>query len=186
MARLHIGHRGDMAAAKRSVERPVEHRGEPRQLAIKHGVITVDTDCAVFDVSPKGAKLLLHTPVNFPDTFKMAIDGGAARTCRVAWRKGNEYGVEFVDPVKTDQPVKEARRSKREHVFDKAMIVYNDGFCTMDCQVLDYSPEGAKLKPLNPRDCPVYFQLRIKHGPTKNCMVLRRTGRDFGVRFLPD
>jgi hypothetical protein len=175
-----------MATAKRSVQKPAEQRAEPRQLAIRHGVVTVDTDCAVFDISAKGAKLLLHGPVTFPEIFKLSIDSGAARTCRVAWRKGNEYGIEFVDPAAAARPAHEARRSKREQIFDKAMIVYNDAFCTMDCQVIDYSPDGARLRPLNPKDCPVYFELRIKQGPTRNCMVLRRSGREIGVRFLPD
>jgi hypothetical protein len=173
-----------MAQSKRKASESPDRRAQSRQLTIRHGVITMETECAVFNVSASGAKLLLNGPMNFPDTFKLAVNSGPAKTCRIAWRKGNEYGVEFVEP--NTAPGNDVRHSAREKIFDRAMIVYNDAFCSMDCEVLDYSPEGARLKPLNPRDCPVYFQLRIKHGPTHNCMVVRRQGRDFGVRFLPD
>ena len=176
-----------MATTKQRPSTAPDRRKAPRQLAINHGVITLQADCAVFDVTPQGAKILLHGGVNVPENFRLSVDSGPSRSCRTVWRKGNEVGVEFDDLEGTGTPATgDARRSKREKIFDKAMIVYNDGFCTMDCEVLDYSEDGAKLKPLNPRDCPIYFQLRVKHGPTRNCMVLRRTGREFGVRFLPD
>jgi len=167
-----------------------ERRRGSRQATIKRAVISLETECAVFDVSDKGARLLLRGPMTLPETFKLSIGAGSFKTCRITWRKGNEFGVMFVDsddaPKPAANPGSEKRRSKREAIFDKAMIVYNDGFCTMDCDVVDYSVDGAKLKPLRGRDCPVYFQLRVKHGPTRNCMVVRRDGGKIAVRFLPD
>lgn len=160
-------------------------KSEALKSSIKRGVVTLTTDCAVFDVTATGAKLLLHGPMNFPETFQLAIDAEPARTCRVTWRKGSEFGVEFIEATGAKDQVYDVRRTKREKLFGKGMIVYNDAFCTMDCDVVDYSAEGARLKPLNPRDCPAHFQLRIKQGPTHNCKVVRRSGAEIGVRFLP-
>ena len=179
-----------MTLTKRTNVSNVERRSSARLPTIRSAVISLESECAVFDVSERGARILLRGPMTFPETFKLSINSGPARVCRITWRKNNELGVEFLDSHghagTGHAQAGEARRSKREKLFDKAVIVYNDGFCTMDCQVVDYSEEGARLKPLNPRDCPVYFQLRIKHGPTRNCMALRRHGSEVGVRFLPD
>ena len=180
-----------MAANRTSIKRqatePVERRNSERRLSIKRGVIAFEAECAVLDESKQGAKLLLRSKVDLPEEFTIAVGGGGSRPCRVAWRNNQEYGIEFLDTKTVRKEMKQdARHAPREKIFDKAMIVYNDGFCTMDCKVVDYSPEGARLQPLRPSDCPIYFQIRIKHGPTRNCMVLRRTGRELGVRFLPD
>lgn len=180
-----------MASTRTSIRRqtqaPAERRTSERRLAIKRGTLSIETECAVLDESKDGAKLMLRSQMALPEVFKLAIGSGPSRLCRVAWRQNNEYGVEFLSDKAIRQELKQdSRRSPRESIFDSAMLVYNDGFCTMDCKVLDYSPEGARLQPLRPRDCPIYFQIRIKHGPTRNCMVLRRTGREIAVRFLPD
>jgi len=176
-----------MTAEKRGsliLKKPREASDPP----ISRGVIRFESECAVKDVTESGATILLPAPDEFPETFRLQIDSGQERTCRIAWRKDSEIGVEFIKPSLAKKHFKETdiRRSMRESIFEKGIVVYNDGFCTMDCEVRDYSNEGARIRPLNPRDCPVYFQLRIKHGPTRNCMVLHRTGRDFGVRFLPE
>lgn len=180
-----------MTLTKRTDASDIERRSAARLPSIRSATISLESECAVFDVSEHGARILLRGPMTFPETFKIRIGSGPAKTCRITWRKNDEIGVAFIDEAGDDAgfgstPTKDSRRRKREKIFDKAVIVYNDGFCTMDCEVIDYSEDGAKLKPLNPRDCPIYFQLRIKHGPTRNCMVLRRSGRDVGVRFLPD
>ena len=179
-----------MSLTKRKTALEVERRRAVRRPTIRSAVISIESECAIFDISEHGAKIFLRGSMILPETFKLSIDSGPTRTCRITWQKNNELGVEFVnsdsDTGVESERVGESRRGKREKIFDKAIIVYNDGFCTMDCQVLDYSEDGAKLKALNPRDCPTYFQLRIKHGPTRNCMVLRRNGYDIGVRFLPD
>jgi len=179
-----------MTLTKRTNVSNIGRRSSARLPTIRSAVISLESECAVFDVSEHGARILLRDPMTFPETFKLSIDSGPPRVCRIAWRKNNELGVEFLDshgPAGTSRArTGESRRGNREKIFDKAIIVYNDGFCTMDCQVIDYSEDGAKLKALNPRDCPTYFQLRIKHGPTRNCMVLRRNGYEIGVRFLPD
>jgi hypothetical protein len=179
-----------MSLTKHTSLTDVERRRAQRHPTIRSAVMSLESDCAVFDLSERGARILLRGPMTLPETFKLSIDAGPPINCRVTWRKNNEIGVEFIGLHDDDgsEPEKEedARHLKREKIFDKAVIVYNDGFCTMDCQVIDYSEEGAKLKPLNPHDCPTYFELRIKHGPTRNCMVLRRYGHEVGVRFLPD
>ncbi len=180
-----------MSLIKRKVASETDRRNGSRQATIKRAVISLETECAVFDLSDKGARLLLRGPMTLPESFKLSIGAGPAKICRVCWRKGNEVGVEFAEVIEEPAPPPspagaDKRRAKREAIFDKGMIVYNDGFCTMDCAVIDYSVDGAKLKPLRARDCPVYFQLRIKHGPTRSCMVVRRSGAELAVRFLPD
>jgi hypothetical protein len=179
-----------MSLTKQTSLTDAERRSTRRHPTIRSAVMSFESDCAVFDLSERGARILLRGPMTLPETFKLSIDAGPPINCRVTWRKSNEIGVEFIglhdNEDDTAEEEEDARRATREKIFDRAVIVYNDGFCTMDCQVIDYSEIGARLKPLNPHDCPNHFQLRIAHGPTRNCVVLRRFGHEVGVRFLPD
>jgi hypothetical protein len=52
--------------------------------------------CRIYDMSSMGARI--SGPDNLPDRFVLLLtpDGSVARKCRVAWRSGNELGVEFI------------------------------------------------------------------------------------------
>jgi hypothetical protein len=53
-------------------------------------------DCAVLNVSPSGACILIPTNVTVPEKFILFVDPhGIRRDCNVVWRKGARIGVEF-------------------------------------------------------------------------------------------
>jgi hypothetical protein len=78
-----------------------ERRRAPRQLALKTGKIRAlylpsDIDCAIFNISSKGASILLPIGTRVPDTFQLTIDPGRDDyICRLAWKSGNKIGVSF-------------------------------------------------------------------------------------------
>jgi hypothetical protein len=52
----------------------------------------------VWDDSLHGAKLTVDNPADLPDTFYLYFSTrfDSRRHCRVAWRSGNQVGVEFL------------------------------------------------------------------------------------------
>jgi len=77
---------------------------EPRrQLNNRPAWITVDegaseTECAIVDVSPGGAKIV--TDVNFDVKDRLGLvllaDHSKRHACEVVWRRGKTYGLKFV------------------------------------------------------------------------------------------
>jgi len=54
-------------------------------------------DCLVRDLSASGARLEVPDPRQLSDKFTLTIVGSWDRhACRVAWRKGNMVGVEYL------------------------------------------------------------------------------------------
>lgn len=78
----------------------------------------------------------------------------------------------------------ERRRSPRRRVLKNALIVFGSGYCTMGCQILDYSDTGAKLMPADLISCPSDFTLKPQVGPSRECEVAWRRNGVLGVRFL--
>ena len=53
-------------------------------------------DCVVHDVSERGARLRVATPVGIPGEFDLAFDhDGTVRPCHVVWRKEKQIGIAF-------------------------------------------------------------------------------------------
>src|SRR5215208_1065281 len=54
--------------------------------------------CTLLDVSQSGARLMLSGNEDVPDKFVLLLSehGRARRQCRVAWRRKDKVGVEFV------------------------------------------------------------------------------------------
>jgi len=69
-------------------------------------------------------------------------------------------------------------------VIKRAMLVFNGAHCSMDCQVLDLSGIGARLKPSDILVCPEQFTLKFSDGSVHLCEVKWRKGDILGVRFL--
>ena len=78
----------------------------------------------------------------------------------------------------------ERRRLPREKILKSGVIVYGRERKTMDCMLINYSEEGAKLRPLDALDLPAHFELRIGRNAVYFCEFLRRTGCDIAVRFV--
>jgi hypothetical protein len=87
-------------------------------------------------------------------------------------------------PIEPHEKVGEKRQARRSLVIKKAMLVFNGGHCSMDCQVLDLSKTGARLKPDDILVCPEQFTLKFPHGSVHLCEVRWRKGNILGVRFL--
>ena len=80
-----------------------ELRKEPRKKADRAGWIALRKGaqlqgCFVWDESDRGAKLTIDNPSDLPDTFYLYFSTHfeSRRHCRVAWRSGNQVGVEFL------------------------------------------------------------------------------------------
>jgi hypothetical protein len=86
-----------------STEADLGLRKEPRMRANRAGWIALKKGaqlqgCFVWDESDNGAKLTVDNPADLPDTFYLYFSThfGSRRHCRVAWRSGNQVGVEFL------------------------------------------------------------------------------------------
>jgi hypothetical protein len=166
-----------------------KRRKAPRKSVIKAGHVTFEgmaapIECVVLSVSAGGARIRLRDLPPCPDDFALQIGAEPARPCRVAWRTDEAMGVEFVVPAATaDAEVEERRAKPRMPALRTGILVFKDGYCTMECEIIEISPVGARIRPLDPASCPKEFELRIKHGATHICDVVRTHGREFAVKF---
>ena len=57
--------------------------------------------CVLWDISDAGARIAAARAGGLPDVFGLFLtkDGKARRFCRVAWRRGGQLGVQFIDDV---------------------------------------------------------------------------------------
>ena len=83
-----------------------------------------------------------------------------------------------------DEKAAERRRAPRRRALKKALIVFNDGHCTMGCQIVDMSDTGAKLTPVDILLCPKEFVLKPQIGEPRNCEVMWRRGTMIGVYYV--
>ncbi len=88
-------------AAMEALKDP-DRRRVPRRRVLKGAQISfrglrAAIDCAVRDISEKGARLIVESPIGVPDRFDLVQNGVAPRFCRVVWRKSTQIGVEFID-----------------------------------------------------------------------------------------
>ena len=60
--------------------------------------------CKLIDLSESGARLGITDVRNLPPQFNLYLAriGQSAHQCRIVWQRGNEVGVEFVTPKRTD------------------------------------------------------------------------------------
>ena len=87
-------------------------------------------------------------------------------------------------PTATKSAAAERRRLPREKILKSGVVVYGQGQKTMDCMLINYSEEGAKIRPLDALELPHHFELRIGRNAVYFCEFLRRTGCDVAVRFI--
>jgi hypothetical protein len=72
--------------------------------SIDLGEGTERLNCVVKNLSNGGARIACHEEL--PDQFILRLTPGRGRprSCRVAWRRGEEVGVQFVDILPPDGP----------------------------------------------------------------------------------
>ena len=71
-------------------------------------------DCAVLDVSEGGARIAVLTSEMVPDEFllRFSASSDVSRRCKIAWRKEDEIGVNFVKAVDTAKIIQAERRAR--------------------------------------------------------------------------
>jgi hypothetical protein len=71
-------------------------------------------DCALSDVSDRGARINVHDSEIIPDNFLLLLagNGAARRQCHVIWRKPQQVGVKFKNWL--DERVQAARAPKSD------------------------------------------------------------------------
>jgi hypothetical protein len=79
----------------------VDNRRYPRDLVLKTGRIHLASEpsvaCAILNIAPAGACVLVPDRADIPDLFDLRIDpDDTQRRCRVVWRDGAKIGFEFV------------------------------------------------------------------------------------------
>ena len=84
-----------------------DNRRYQRDLVLKTGQIHLPDQpavaCAILNIAPAGACVLVPDRAGVPDVFDLSIDPDeAVRRCRVVWRDGTKIGFEFVG----DEPAK--------------------------------------------------------------------------------
>lgn len=47
------------------------------------------------DISQTGARLIVNSTIELPDTFSLLLSKDVARQCRVVWRREKQVGVNF-------------------------------------------------------------------------------------------
>jgi hypothetical protein len=80
--------------------------------------------------------------------------------------------------------IPDRRRDGRRRVLKSAMIVFNSGFCTLGCHVLNTSDSGALVMPSDIFLCPDEFVLRPNVGSPRACEVVWRKNDKVGVRYI--
>ena len=104
-----------------------EHRRNPRRRVLLGGKLVfgptdITLDCTIRDLTDKGARVRILSPVMLPDeVWLIELRNGLAFECRVVWKRVPEFGLAFVrvhDLTATDQP--ELRMMKRIWVENSA------------------------------------------------------------------
>ena len=78
----------------------------------------------------------------------------------------------------------ENRRAPGRRVLKRARIVFQQGHCSMGCQILNLSDTGALLIPSDIILCPKEFVLKPDVGQQRDCEVVWRNGTQVAVRYV--
>jgi hypothetical protein len=65
-----------------------------------------------------------------------------------------------------------------------ASISFQNGNCSMDCVVLDWSNYGARIRPSDVVTCPEKFTLITRDGGHFDCFAVWRHDDRVGVKFF--
>ena len=98
-------------------ERKKVQREPRRQMGGRAAWITTDDgatrhECAVIDVAPGGAKIVMDVEIDVGGRFELALvpTHPKLQRCEVVWRRDHSFGVKFLPPG--------ARQANREPVAD--------------------------------------------------------------------
>lgn len=75
------------------------------------------------------------------------------------------------------------RRTERKKTIRGARIIFNRGYGTMSCTIVDMTEDGAALRPVAGEILPRYFVLELADRRRFNCELIHRTNGVVGVKF---
>lgn len=79
---------------------PDYRRAVPRRRVLKSAKLVVNGgvfDCAVLNISARGARVALPGPTPMPERVALHLSGGTIYQARRCWARGQDIGVEFED-----------------------------------------------------------------------------------------
>ena len=89
-----------MAKFGKQLRRPTDRRWKPRQPVTLNATLLFDNGteirCAIRNVSPSGALLVVPSILGIPNSFELRVDDGATHRVEVVRRSPNRLGVKFV------------------------------------------------------------------------------------------
>jgi hypothetical protein len=169
--------------------RGADLRRHPRRRVLHKALIVFDDGncsmgCQILDLSDRGAKLMPADIILCPKEFLLKTQNDEPRHCVVIWRKSSQIGVRYLEESHHTEISDDRRHRIRRRALQKALIVFNNGRSSMQCQIIDRSDTGAKLVPADIFLCPREFMLNPPNSGPRRCMVMWRKGSQIGVRYV--
>jgi zona occludens toxin (predicted ATPase) len=78
----------------------------------------------------------------------------------------------------------ESRNEQRHRTLKPGLIVFNNGFSTIECMVRNLSESGAQLKVESLIGIPDEFQLKLKDAGIARAQIAWKRGKTIGVKFI--
>jgi len=79
--------------------------------------------------------------------------------------------------------VAEQRNDQRHRTLKPGLIVFNDGYSTIECMVRNLSEGGAQLKVESTIGIPDTFGLKLKDGGIAAAKIAWKRGNTIGITF---
>ena len=76
------------------------------------------------------------------------------------------------------------RNVQRRLSLKRGLIIYRDGYCTLPCQVSNFSELGARAVVGDSILCPKEFTLRIAGEPPRRGRIAWRSATAIGIQYL--
>jgi hypothetical protein len=80
--------------------KPKNQHREVRRVRCQSARIALDgepaAECAIMDISKRGAKIVPDGTCVIPARFELAFAHGERKPCEVVWRRGRMLGVKFI------------------------------------------------------------------------------------------
>ena len=96
-------------------------------------------------------------------------------------RRYHEGAARSTGPGKAHR---DRRRAQRQPSERNAYITFSDNSRIVQCDILDISDKGARIRPSDASLVPKFFELRMPAGGAYLCEVTRRKDDYLGVQFL--
>lgn len=152
-------------------------------------------DCQILNISTGGAKLQVKDAGEIDTEVVLTIESHGTFPARVAWRKGDHMGLEFLgdraraarlvwDLVENPEVEKDSRRFTRTRVLWSGRL--HAGGRATDCRVLNISAFGAKVRLLEPTVIDTRVTLRIERFGEFPSDVVWKDADLLGISFRDD